>query len=119
VKKVQPKILVVDDEALIRESIKITLSADGYEMHSASTGEEALAKCLATEFDLVLTDHSMPGMKGQELAEMLKKNTGTKLILMLTAAPPSEPQPFVDHLLLKPFSPHMFRLMIAGFLSHP
>ncbi|MDB6031337.1 MAG: transcriptional regulatory protein [Verrucomicrobiales bacterium] len=118
-KKVQPKILVVDDEALIRESIKITLSADGYEMHSASTGEEALAKCLATEFDLVLTDHSMPGMKGQELAEMLKKNTGTKLILMLTAAPPSEPQPFVDHLLLKPFSPHMFRLMIAGFLSHP
>jgi CheY-like chemotaxis protein len=117
VKKPQPKILVVDDEALIRESIKITLRGQGYELHSASNGEEALAKCLATEFDLVLTDYSMPGMKGQELAETLKKHTNTKLVLMLTAAPPTEPQPWVDHLLLKPFNPQMFRLLIADFLS--
>src|SRR4051812_34039947 len=45
VRKCQPKILVVDDEALIRESVKVSLSGDGYEMHSARNAEEALAIC--------------------------------------------------------------------------
>jgi CheY-like chemotaxis protein len=117
VKNAKPKILVVDDEALVRETVRLTLVHDGYEMHSASNGEEALAKCREAHYDLVVTDNSMPGMKGQELAEALKKTTQTKLVLMLTAAPPADPQPWVDHLVLKPFDPHMFRSTIASFLT--
>ncbi|MDP8207786.1 MAG: response regulator [Candidatus Electryonea clarkiae] len=69
----QPKrLLVVDDEESIRNTLHDLLVAMGYEVETASDGFEALAK-LQLDIDLVLTDAQMPGMDGFELIERIRE----------------------------------------------
>ncbi len=70
------KILVVDDEQDICEILKYNLQAEGYEVHTASSAEEALTTHLAS-FDLLLLDVMMGEMSGFELAKQLKSKTST------------------------------------------
>lgn len=58
------RILVVDDEPQIRRVLRTTLSAQGYEVFDAKTGEDALLAIRDQRFDLVLLDVNMPGMGG-------------------------------------------------------
>ena len=58
------RILVVDDEPQIRRVLRTTLSAQGYEVFDARTGEEALDAIREQRFDLILLDMNMPGMGG-------------------------------------------------------
>src|SRR5512135_80079 len=68
-----PVVLVVDDEPLQRDILKTILSDEGYETHTASSGEEAL-KLIAKYYpDVILTDLKMEGMDGIELIEAIKK----------------------------------------------
>ena len=67
------KILVVDDEDIIRESLSYILRAENYEVDEASNGKIALEKVRETSYDLVITDIEMPEMKGVELLEEIKK----------------------------------------------
>jgi len=58
----KPRILVIDDDAGIRESLKMTLEYDGYDVAGAATGQEGLALVEREAPDLVLLDVKMPGM---------------------------------------------------------
>jgi two-component system nitrogen regulation response regulator NtrX len=66
------RILVIDDESAIRDSLKMTLEYDGYEFIGASTGQEGLALAERESPDLVLLDVKMPGMDGLEVLSRLR-----------------------------------------------
>src|SRR3984893_14358232 len=66
------RILVIDDEAAIRDSLRMTLEYEGYEFFGAATGQEGLALAEREAPDLVLLDVKMPGMDGIEVLERLR-----------------------------------------------
>ena len=66
------RILVIDDEAAIRDSLRMTLEYEGYEFLGAATGQEGLALAEREAPDLVLLDVKMPGMDGIEVLERLR-----------------------------------------------
>lgn len=72
------KIMVVDDELYIRKAVKITLKSEGYDVVTASSGEECLEKLRKEKVDLVLTDVFMPGMSGIRLCELIRKDNKLK-----------------------------------------
>ncbi len=79
----KPLVLVVDDEAGIRESLSDIFSDEGYEVATAETGEEALVALAAREPDLVLLDIWLPGMDGLEALEKIKrKKPGVPVIMI-------------------------------------
>jgi DNA-binding response OmpR family regulator len=79
------KILVVDDEPIIRKSLDRTLTGAGYKCRQASNGREALALLHDVVFDLVLLDIGMPGMSGVELLQQVRINWPDTWVMMLTA----------------------------------
>lgn len=97
------RILVVDDEPGIQQSLAMLLGFDGHQVQVAGSGEEALEKFSVGAFDMVITDFSMAGMKGDELAAALKNLDPTLPILLLTAFPPAVKPSGVDLLMTKPF----------------
>lgn len=81
------KILAVDDEPNILMSIEFILEMEGYEVHTARDGDEALEAALRIQPDLILLDINMPRKDGYEVCRIIRENVtmaGTKVI-MLTA----------------------------------
>lgn len=83
-----PSILVVEDEFASLEVLTIMLGAKGYQVLSASNGEEALRQARATPVDLVLTDYMMPSMDGVTLCDELALDERLRHIpvIMMTAS---------------------------------
>jgi DNA-binding NtrC family response regulator len=77
------RILIVDDEAGIRELLAQFLPQDGHSVQTAGSGFEAMWTCAAQPFDLVISDVVMPGMDGHHLARWLALNhPATQMALM-------------------------------------
>ena len=81
----KPRILIVDDEATIRASLQESLTAEGYEVEAAETGEAALAHCHGSSFDLVVTDLRLPGVSGLEIMQALRNQGNATPVIMMTA----------------------------------
>jgi DNA-binding NtrC family response regulator len=79
------KILVVDDEHLIRWSLEQNLKKQGYEVITAGTGEDALQLAREQQPDLVLLDIQLPGISGIEVLEKMKDFDEDIIVIMLTA----------------------------------
>ncbi|MDF1580552.1 MAG: sigma-54 dependent transcriptional regulator [Desulfuromonadales bacterium] len=79
------KILVVDDEQLIRWSLEQNLKKQGYEVTTAASGEEALKMVREDPPDLMLLDIQLPGMNGIEVLEKVKELEADVLVIMVTA----------------------------------
>ena len=79
------KILVVDDEHLIRWSLEQNLKKQGYEVVVAPSGEDAMRLAREEQPDLVLLDIQLPGMSGIEVLERLKEYDEELVIIMVTA----------------------------------
>ncbi len=79
------RILVIDDEAAIRDSLRMTLEYEGYEFIGAATGQEGLALAEREAPDLVLLDVKMPGMDGLDVLTRLHAMTETLPIIMISA----------------------------------
>jgi two-component system response regulator PilR (NtrC family) len=79
------RILVVDDEQIIRESLGFVLKKEGFQVEEAANGREALAKQEGHPFDVVITDIEMPEMRGMELLEQITKRTPQTFVIMITA----------------------------------
>jgi CheY-like chemotaxis protein len=82
-----PRVLVVDDEAVIRQLIVINLELEGFEVHQAVDGLDALAKATAVDPDVVTLDVMMPGLDGWETARRLRADpvTGRARIVLVSA----------------------------------
>jgi len=78
------RLLVVDDMEAIRLALEDSLHLQGYDVVSASSGEEALELLRSQCFDLVLTDQGMPGLTGIELAEATARIHPTIPVVLLT-----------------------------------
>ncbi|MCL2074211.1 MAG: response regulator transcription factor [Marinilabiliaceae bacterium] len=78
------KILIVDDDELIREVLEFNLANEGYSISSADSAEEAIKK-LSSDFSLILLDIMMGGMSGYKFAEELRKKGNQIPIIFLTA----------------------------------
>ena len=79
------RILIVDDEESIREFLEIMLTKEGYSVHSASDGQEALDILQKKSFDLIVSDMQMPNMTGMELLEKVKQQSPDIIFIMITA----------------------------------
>jgi CheY-like chemotaxis protein len=112
------RILVVDDEPAVREVLGLLLRFDGHKVVEAASGREACLLFAPGDFDLVITDFSMPGMSGDELARTIKGLVPSQPILMVTAYAQKlcgldNP---VDAILEKPFNVAALRKMVAMLL---
>lgn len=117
----EKNILIVDDELSVRATVKMILEFCGYSVHTVENGTDAL-KCLESyRFDLVITDYSMHGIKGDELAEKIKTRWPALPVLMVTAYAEiwsgSKPQG-VDALLGKPFMIQELKTAVADLLAN-
>jgi len=66
-------VLAVDDSASMRQMVKLTLSAAGYQVVEASDGADGLTKARASQMDMIVTDLNMPVMNGLSLIRELRK----------------------------------------------
>jgi CheY-like chemotaxis protein len=114
----QRHILVVDDEPLVCDAVKMMLEFDGHAVETVGTAKEALAILEENKFDLVITDFEMPVMKGDELAAAIKARDPKQPVVMITAyaemlEASGNPLSGVDFMISKPFLLENLREAIA------
>jgi CheY-like chemotaxis protein len=106
------RILVVDDEPSVGNTVKMLLQFDGHEVEATHSSTDALALFEPGRFDLVITDFAMPGMNGHQLAAAIKAGAPDQPVIMLTGhAGTLLPSPSVDFVVGKPFRLEHLRVM--------
>lgn len=120
------RILVVDDEPLVCDSVRRMLVSYGHEVEVATSAREGLRLFENGRFDLVIIDYLMPGMKGDEMAAEIKTRAMNQPIVIITAAiemleSSGKPLAEVDAVICKPFQLDELREAVAAVLakSHP
>ena len=119
------RVLLVDDEELIREVAEVALAkVGGWEVLTASSGEEGLGKAVAERPDAILLDLMMPGLDGLGTLARLQADPATASIpvVFLTAkVRQSEQQRWIDlgaaGVLVKPFDPMLLAYQVAEVLG--
>jgi phosphate regulon transcriptional regulator PhoB len=116
-------VLVVDDEPDIVELVSYNLTKEGFEVSSASDGEEALNRIRKGSFDFLVLDLMLPGIQGVELCRILRNDPKTKNlpIIMLTAKGEEVDRVLgleigADDYITKPFSPRELVARIRAVL---
>lgn len=116
------KILLVDDEGIVRETLAELLEEDGCEVTMASGAEDAILKFQKYQCDVVLTDLSMPGINGYELARRIKQINSNVPIFLITGWNQldrkfMESNSVINGIIEKPFSISQIRKAISGVLQ--
>jgi DNA-binding NtrC family response regulator len=119
-----PRILIVDDEPGIRKLLAVSFKREGYDVHVASSGSEAMKVCESETFDVMLSDVRMPGgVNGHQLVRWLVvRAPATRVVLMSgfddiqceNCGFAQEP----CSLLPKPFVPKAAVELVNGLLHH-
>ena len=78
-------VLIIDDEAAIRESLQTLLDLEGYEVETANDGNEGLARLADRPFDLVLLDFALPERNGIEVLRDIRERDSELPVIMITA----------------------------------
>src|SRR6516164_11769765 len=78
-------ILIIDDEAAIRESLQTLLELEGYEVDTASDGAEGLVRLADRPYDLVLLDFAMPDRNGINILREIRERDADLAVIMITA----------------------------------
>jgi heterodisulfide reductase subunit A len=84
------KVLLVEDEAVLRESVRDWLVEDGYDVECVETGEEALEKIKEEEFGVIVLDLRLPGIDGLQVFEHAKELKPETKGVIITAYPSKE-----------------------------
>jgi DNA-binding NtrC family response regulator len=111
------KILIVDDELIMRESLAGWLQRDGHTVETAPSGEEALSKLKDSRFDIMLVDIKMEGISGLDVLQQVKDSDPDVAVVMITAygSIPTAIQAMKNgayDYMLKPFDPNELGVMI-------
>lgn len=103
------KILIVDDDAHIRELITLLLHNEGFHVYEASDGSEALLKLESVKVDMMIVDIMMPNMDGFQLCHELRKYYDFPLLMLTAKRETSQKlkgfEMGIDDYLVKPFEP--------------
>src|SRR6202790_5630810 len=78
-------VLIIDDEAEIRESLQTLLELEGFAVDTATTGEDGLLQMADRPFDLVLLDLTLPGRNGMEILSEIRSHDSRLPVIMITA----------------------------------
>ncbi len=121
----KPRILVVDDEAAMRESLQDWLLEEGYDVDLAASGKEAVLKAKEKDWDVILLDLKMSGMDGLETLKQLKSepiDTEAEIIMMtayatVDTAVHAMKEGAFDYI-VKPFDPEEVEIQIKKIVSH-
>jgi two-component system KDP operon response regulator KdpE len=104
----QGLLLVVDNDPQIRRMMRVTLTAQGYEVHEARSGNETLERVGTARYDLVILDINMPGMDGIETCRQIRASSDVPIIMLTVRAGESDKtEAFdsgADDYVTKPFS---------------
>jgi len=117
------KILVVDDESLVRDFLREVLKAEDYEVLTAEDGLSALKEVERDGIDLVITDVRMPKLNGIDLLKEVKKRSPSTLVVVITAygtienAVEAMKNGACDYI-TKPLSPEQIKLAIQKVSQH-
>ena len=117
-----PKILIVDDEMILRESLAAWLERDGYNVISVANGEDALDLIFNQSFDIVFLDIKLEGMDGIEVLSRIKEMDPEISVVMITAygsittAVEAMKKGASDYL-LKPFEPDELSMLIERIIQ--
>lgn len=76
------KVLIVDDEYAIRRFLRASLDANGYEVHEANSGEDAILQMINARPDLIILDLGLPGISGIEVTRRIREWTQTPIIIL-------------------------------------
>ena len=79
------KILVIDDEPILRNSLEMALKVSGYEVITAQSGEEGIELFRKENPDLILLDHWLPGINGDEVLRLIREKNTDVLVIIMTA----------------------------------
>ena len=88
-----PRILIVEDDAILRSAYETVLTMEGYRVHTASDGLQALETAGHEEFDVILLDMLMPNLGGLEFLQRFQvkaKHPATKIIVFSNMSVPSD-----------------------------
>ena len=117
------KILIVDDELIMRESLAGWLERDGHTVQTAPSGEDALEQLKKSHFDILLVDIKMEGISGLEVLRNVKESDPDVAVVMITAygsiptAIEAMKNGAYDYM-LKPFDPNELGVLIEKIIRH-
>ena len=119
---IRMKLLVVEDDPMIRASLREMVEAWGYACDETGDGQAAWEMLRACSYDLILLDLNLPGLDGLSLCRRIRARRGPQpLILMLTARDTSSDRVMglddgADEYLVKPFDPDVLRAQVKALL---
>lgn len=120
------RVLVIDDVASIRESLRISLEASGYTVEEAADGEAGLERLAATELDAVVTDLWMPHLDGIELLKRVRRERPELKVIVISGGGPAMPLELsatlaqvwgADAVLYKPFDNRVLVVRLNALLD--
>ncbi|MFH1019632.1 MAG: response regulator [Pseudomonadota bacterium] len=119
------RILIVEDEHMVRELLSEVLTKAGYEVSTAENGSAAYKLCQISDFDLIITDIIMPEMDGLELIQEMKKRLPQMKIIAMSGGGRCSPQDYleisgalgVSSTIAKPFTNHHLLDLVEKVLS--
>jgi DNA-binding response OmpR family regulator len=79
-----PKLLIIDDDAHLRESLAEVLELDGFECHQAGAAKEGISAAQKIEPEVVIMDIQLPDSSGFQICQELRKRSKTVILIMMT-----------------------------------
>jgi DNA-binding response OmpR family regulator len=125
-KQLSARILVVDDDAGMRESLKDLLALEDFDCDTADTGKKGLAMFQLLKPDLVVLDAQLPDMSGFQVCQIMKKDLSLRMIpVIMVSSRFTEPQDRIqglelgaDDFFTKPFDPVLFVARIKNLVRN-
>ena len=120
------KILIIQDSPSANAMLKFRLESGGFSVETVETGEEGIEKTKASQYQLILLDYNLPGMNGNQICRILKKEDNTKNTPVVFMSAKDEEklsqitkEAGADGYIGLPFEGKTFIERIRGFLKTP
>lgn len=123
----QKQVLIAEDNPALAAVLKFNIELGGFQVTVARTGTDAYEVAQATDFDLIITDHQMPGMSGVQLCEKLRlldQYKDTDVIMLTAKSLELDSERIINELgvrdiFSKPFSPTEIVKVVTNIFSQP